>query len=503
MSSGSGGGGSASMYPAAGLQFNPNNANSAQDVVHMEEAQEIMVGDTGNAILLGDETHLTSDDGDHRYTSQHAGLCPNWLKRSSPKTKKILGAFAMLIFIFIVILAVGATEQSSPSSGNNGSDPSGSIVMDENTATNPSTGPLAPPTPKPISVLSPGTTSSSSITTSFSPTPSILIIPISDSQVNIVLPSLLEDKVPDFTDGLSTTEELNWNLIEQNVKETIYNSLTDSLPSEYDVSSIQVNEFDGYLTDSIRRKKKKRRRIMKMKEETGIRHLQQTIYNVVYSTSIKVDCSISDCSSATATISSATSDLAQLDYIESPPLEIPDTNAPVAVPTTGTPTISPVKSTPNPTAEPTNKVTSAPVTNSPTDQKYLGNRDCTIYTPCESCLGECSDDGECDEGLRCFQRMGYDLIPGCLGAGRPGQSYCYNPFANGLTAEDLLLEEDIDCDKKDTCNKCEGDCDLDEDCEKGLFCYRRSAFELVPGCAGQGVTGRDYCFDPNDLVGDF
>jgi len=364
MSSGSGGGGSPSMYPAAGLQFNPN-ANGAQDVAHMEEAQEIMVGDTGNAILLGDETHLTSDDGDHRYTSQHAGLCPNWLKRSSPKTKKILGAFAILIFIFIVILAIGATA-----SENNESDPSGSIVMDENTATNPSTGPLAPPTPP--TVLSPETTTSSSITTSSSPTPSILIIPISDSQVNIVLPSLLEDKVPEFTDGLSTTEELNWNLIEKNIKETIYNSLTDSLPSEYDVSSIQVNEFDGYLTDSIRRKKKKkRRRNMKMKEETGIRHLQQTIYNVVYSTSIKVGCSKSDCSSATATISSATSDLAQLDYIEGPPLEIPDTNAPVAVPTTGTPTISPVKSTPNPTAEPTNKVTSAPVTNSPTDQKYL------------------------------------------------------------------------------------------------------------------------------------
>ena len=48
-----------------------------------------------------------------------------------------------------------------------------------------------------------------------------------------------------------------------------------------------------------------------------------------------------------------------------------------------------------------------------------------------------------------------------------------------------------------------GDCDEDEDCEKGLFCYRRSEFEMVPGCAGQGSEGTDYCFDPVDLGGDF
>ena len=44
-----------------------------------------------------------------------------------------------------------------------------------------------------------------------------------------------------------------------------------------------------------------------------------------------------------------------------------------------------------------------------------------------------------------------------------------------------------------------GDCDEDEDCENGLFCYRRNAFETVPGCAGQGSSGTDYCFDPADL----
>ena len=60
------------------------------------------------------------------------------------------------------------------------------------------------------------------------------------------------------------------------------------------------------------------------------------------------------------------------------------------------------------------------------------------------------------------------------------------------------------CDKKDACGKCRGDCDEDEDCDKDLFCYRRTAYELVPGCAGQGVAGTDYCFDPNDLPdGDF
>ena len=41
-----------------------------------------------------------------------------------------------------------------------------------------------------------------------------------------------------------------------------------------------------------------------------------------------------------------------------------------------------------------------------------------------------------------------------------------------------------------------GDCGKDEDCEKGLFCYRRTKFEMVLGCAGQGIAGPNYCFDP-------
>ena len=49
------------------------------------------------------------------------------------------------------------------------------------------------------------------------------------------------------------------------------------------------------------------------------------------------------------------------------------------------------------------------------------------------------------------------------------------------------------------CAKCHGDCEDEEGCEDGLFCFRRNEFELVPGCAGQGTFGTNYCFDPADL----
>ena len=40
---------------------------------------------------------------------------------------------------------------------------------------------------------------------------------------------------------------------------------------------------------------------------------------------------------------------------------------------------------------------------------------------------------------------------------------------------------------------CDGDCDHDGDCATGLYCYRRSEFEPVPGCDGLGSRGKDYC----------
>lgn len=66
---------------------------------------------------------------------------------------------------------------------------------------------------------------------------------------------------------------------------------------------------------------------------------------------------------------------------------------------------------------------------------------------------------------------------------------------------DLLgVDEEFTCDRKTPCEKCGGGCFQNEDCVEGLFCYYRIGFEPVPGCAGQGIYGSHYCFDPADLM---
>jgi hypothetical protein len=41
------------------------------------------------------------------------------------------------------------------------------------------------------------------------------------------------------------------------------------------------------------------------------------------------------------------------------------------------------------------------------------------------CEGDCDYDSDCDAGLRCFQRDGYESVPGCSGSGKKGWDYCY------------------------------------------------------------------------------
>jgi hypothetical protein len=50
---------------------------------------------------------------------------------------------------------------------------------------------------------------------------------------------------------------------------------------------------------------------------------------------------------------------------------------------------------------------------------------------------------------------------------------------------------------------CEGDCDIDEHCQEGLYCFQRSHYEVVPGCArGEFDESRtDYCA-PKTIVAD-
>ena len=159
---------------------------------------------------------------------------------------------------------------------------------------------------------------------------------------------------------------------------------------------------------------------------------------------------------------------------------------------------APKAPTAGPSASPT-ATFSTPVTMEP---QPLVEGDCSPDTPCEMCSGACSDDTDCADGLSCFYRLYLEYVPGCTGAGKQGQRYCYNPLSGGLTVDMMLPASDMKCDNKKRCTKCQGDCDTDDDCDKNLYCYRRLGYELVPGCGGQGAFGADYCFDPKDIPGE-
>jgi len=47
--------------------------------------------------------------------------------------------------------------------------------------------------------------------------------------------------------------------------------------------------------------------------------------------------------------------------------------------------------------------------------------------PLQACQGDCDGDGDCAGSLRCFQRSGYESVPGCGGYGIWGFDYCYDP----------------------------------------------------------------------------
>eukprot|EP00579_Thalassiosira_antarctica_P000126 CAMPEP_0201868900 /NCGR_PEP_ID=MMETSP0902-20130614/2610_1 /ASSEMBLY_ACC=CAM_ASM_000551 /TAXON_ID=420261 /ORGANISM="Thalassiosira antarctica, Strain CCMP982" /LENGTH=526 /DNA_ID=CAMNT_0048394301 /DNA_START=101 /DNA_END=1681 /DNA_ORIENTATION=+ len=515
-------------YPQMGLQFNPNHHTTQRTqsinspTTPLGESQEMMVGNAGKAILLGDVIDLESDDGDHHPSAStphlKSGVCPSWLRSSSPKTKGLLGLTAILLLAFVAVMIVGVMKLSSPT------DEGGGVSSVQNTGTDPAITSVPVPTP---ATPEPSPAPTATAATDY---PTIVIedsmtIPIYKSEVNILLPTFLEMKVPDFSDGLGVTEEQNWNLIAGILETTISTSLTESLPTDYSLDSIQLDNFDGVVTSLIQKRNR---------GKGGSRYLQTNsepiVHTVLYSSSVTISCLDSDCTTASDTVASAASALSRLEFLR---VSV-EMEAPVAARITGSPTKSPVvavstpapiATSPPPTAGSTNAPTAIPVTPQPTQVPVtpapttldptapvpmapapLANRkdECNEYTPCEECQGTCSDDNECEEGLFCFQRGGYEFIPGCEGPGKYAGNYCYDPLADGLTEDKVLPSEDGYCDKKERCDKCRGDCDEDEDCVKGLFCYRRYAFELVPGCAGQGNFGTDYCFDPVDLpLGDF
>jgi len=121
----------------------------------------------------------------------------------------------------------------------------------------------------------------------------------------------------------------------------------------------------------------------------------------------------------------------------------------------------------------------------------LGGENDGKATGLEACIGECDNDGQCKEGLICFQRTGLNPVPGCSGEGKKDWDYCYDPTGS------VELSGGND-DKAKNLEACTGECDNDEQCKPGLKCFQRSNGETIPGCKGSG-GGKDwdYCYDPD------
>ena len=185
--------------------------------------------------------------------------------------------------------------------------------------------------------------------------------------------------------------------------------------------------------------------------------------------------------------------------------------------------------------------------------KELRFRDapCTAANPCGECVGDCNTDAQCAGSLQCFQRPGLTAIPGCQGRGDSGKDYCamnnavsttpapdrtprptpegrrptpnptpppFNTFATRAPSQAprptqndkrptpnptpqpvfdssamLLQDRGDECSERRPCGECVGDCDNDSQCAGVLRCFFRINLEDVPGCAGRGTVGRDYC----------
>jgi hypothetical protein len=64
----------------------------------------------------------------------------------------------------------------------------------------------------------------------------------------------------------------------------------------------------------------------------------------------------------------------------------------------------------------------------------------------------------------------------CDDIGRPRCSFCYDPTG-------LHNFGGTGCKPNTPCSACQGDCDKDADCFKGLKCFQRNGFTQVHGCS--------------------
>ncbi|KAG7349099.1 peptidoglycan-binding domain protein [Nitzschia inconspicua] len=112
--------------------------------------------------------------------------------------------------------------------------------------------------------------------------------------------------------------------------------------------------------------------------------------------------------------------------------------------------------------------------------------------PMTLCEGDCDDDSDCVPGLVCLKRNAGDDVPGCQGDLSSASNFC----VKSDTKAPLVDYGESPPDAFKPFRFCEGDCDDDSDCGKGLICRQRVAGEDVPGCEGDFSSESDFCVWP-------
>lgn len=106
----------------------------------------------------------------------------------------------------------------------------------------------------------------------------------------------------------------------------------------------------------------------------------------------------------------------------------------------------------------------------------------------QECEGDCDNNDDCSGDLQCFHD---GIPPGCEGAAENSAAdYCYDPDENNLDQVSWLGWSPAS-----GLQKCEGDCDSDNDCSDGLQCFHNG---IPLGCYGAAYhPSSDYCYDPS------
>lgn len=116
------------------------------------------------------------------------------------------------------------------------------------------------------------------------------------------------------------------------------------------------------------------------------------------------------------------------------------------------------------------------------------------------CQGDCDSDSDCGNGMGCHQRSGNAPgPPGCNGTPQDDWDYCY--VVQACAGGDSNEYVDIDSNPSGCAlSKCQGDCDIDEDCGVGSKCWQRSGNAPGPMQCSNGTPqdSWDYCYKLDD-----